>query len=120
SPLEDVLGEILWERGLDYRWESGKVLITARDVAERHLAKRTYYLAKLCEKDEDFSDLLGYIEKSGGQWEWGAYGGFATVEADVEKRRVTITHTDSNHMRIVQAIESWRAAALSPEDDDEE
>ncbi len=107
SSLEDVLGAQLWDRDLDYLLQRGKLVITTRNAAMRRLIKRTYDLAKLCRNDDHFSEILKCIDESGRLEEWRHYGGIATLESDRKARRVTITHTFSNHMRIVQAIESW-------------
>ncbi len=124
SPLEDVLGGLLWNRDLDYHLQSGKLVITTRDATMRRLIKRTYDVAKLCKNDDQLVELLKYINESGSLDEWRDYGGIATMEPDRKARRVTITHTFSNHMRIVQAIESWhgrtQTAQGEGEDDEDE
>jgi len=106
-PAEDILGEILSSPKLDYIVDDGKVVVVSRRRAMITPITLTYDVKQICRDKAALERLKREIYKVGGDDEWDAAGGFASIAADPAQRTLTINHTWSRHAAIRNAMRTF-------------
>jgi hypothetical protein len=92
-PADEVLGELLSGKRLDFTIDEGKLAVVSPSRGMANMVTITYDVSRFCSNAKALERLQKAVYMTGGEDEWEAFGGPASLKADPRKRTLTIKHS---------------------------
>jgi len=92
-PADEVLGELLMGKRLDFTIDEGKLLVVSPSRGMASLVTITYDVSRICRDAKALDRLKKAVYLATGEDEWDALGGPAGLKVDSRKRTLTIKHS---------------------------
>jgi hypothetical protein len=92
-PADEVLGELLIGKRLDYTINDGKLVVVSPSRGMASLVTITYDVSRICRNAKALDQLKKEVYLATGEDEWDALGGPAGLKVDSRKRTLTIKHS---------------------------
>jgi hypothetical protein len=109
ATLEEILQEIVAQRGMAFSAEDGQVIVTGPAEQGEKLRRIRYTVSDLADNDQATSDRLAtLVQTLIYPQSWQAAGGEGTIETD--KTAINVTHNSAAHEQILVFCEKLRKA----------
>jgi type II secretory pathway component GspD/PulD (secretin) len=92
-PADEVLGELLSGKRLDFTIDEGKLAVVSPSRGMANMVTITYDVSRLCSNARALERLQKAVYMTTGEDEWESFGGPASLKTDPRKRTLTIKHS---------------------------
>jgi hypothetical protein len=92
-PADEVLGELLSGKRLDFTIDEGKLVVVSPTRGMASMVTITYDVSRICRDVKALERLKKEVYLATGEDEWESLGGPAGLKADPRKRTLTIKHS---------------------------